>query len=119
MPSNPPAAAILERLAPERWPLSLDLLPSEAVLVGGAVRDALLDRLKPQPCSRPDALPGQSAGGQLRGARPGAGHGPSGAAGLDRGHRPTGRFKPRGGPATPGLPPQRHRPAAAWACAAD
>ena len=49
MPSNPPAATILERLAPERWPLPLDLLPAEAVLVGGAVRDALLDRLKPQP----------------------------------------------------------------------
>jgi len=49
MPSTPPATAILERLAPERWPLPLDLLPAEAVLVGGAVRDALLDRLKPQP----------------------------------------------------------------------
>ena len=49
MPSYPPATAILERLAPERWPLPLDLLPAEAVLVGGAVRDALLDRLKPQP----------------------------------------------------------------------
>ncbi len=33
MPSNPPATAILERLAPERWPLPLDLLPAEAVLV--------------------------------------------------------------------------------------
>lgn len=49
MPSTPPAIAILERLAPQRWPLPLDLLPKAAVLVGGAVRDALLDRLKPQP----------------------------------------------------------------------
>ena len=49
MPSNPSATAILERLAPQRWPLPLDLLPAGAVLVGGAVRDALLARLKPQP----------------------------------------------------------------------
>ena len=49
MTSNPSANAILERLAPQHWPLPLDLLPAEAVLVGGAVRDALLDRLKPQP----------------------------------------------------------------------
>ena len=49
MPSTTPAIAILERLAPQRWPLPLDLLPKAAVLVGGAVRDALLDRLKPQP----------------------------------------------------------------------
>ena len=49
MPSEPSALAILERLAPQRWPLPLDLLPEETALVGGAVRDALLDRLKPQP----------------------------------------------------------------------
>ena len=49
MPSNPAATTILERLAPQRWPLPLDLLPAGAVLVGGAVRDALLARLKPQP----------------------------------------------------------------------
>lgn len=49
MPSEPSAVAILERLAPQRWPLPLDLLPEETALVGGAVRDALLDRLKPQP----------------------------------------------------------------------
>ncbi len=49
MPSETSALAILERLAPQRWPLPLDLLPEETVLVGGAVRDALLDRLKPQP----------------------------------------------------------------------
>jgi len=49
MPSGPAADAILERLAPQRWPLPLDRLPKETALVGGAVRDALLDRLKPQP----------------------------------------------------------------------
>ena len=49
MPSTTPAIVILERLAPQRWPLPLKLLPTGAVLVGGAVRDALLDRLKPQP----------------------------------------------------------------------
>ena len=49
MHSEPSALAILERLAPQRWPLPLDLLPKETALVGGAVRDALLDRLKPQP----------------------------------------------------------------------
>ena len=49
MPSEPAADAILERLAPQRWPLPLDRLPKETALVGGAVRDALLDRLKPQP----------------------------------------------------------------------
>ena len=49
MPSEPSALAILERLAPQRWPLPLDLLPEKTALVGGAVRDALLDRLKPQP----------------------------------------------------------------------
>ena len=39
----------MERLTPQRWPLPLDLLPEKTALVGGAVRDALLDRLKPQP----------------------------------------------------------------------
>ena len=47
MPSNSPATAILERLAPQRWPLPLDLLPAGAMLVGST--DALLARLKPQP----------------------------------------------------------------------
>ena len=36
-------------LAPERWPLDASLLPADALLVGGAVRDALLGRLADQP----------------------------------------------------------------------
>ena len=35
MPSEPSALAILERLAPQRWPLPLDLLPEKTALVGG------------------------------------------------------------------------------------
>ncbi|MEN9387096.1 MAG: hypothetical protein RLZZ255_72 [Cyanobacteriota bacterium] len=44
---NPAGAAELAwlRLQPERWPLPPDAFPREAALVGGAVRDALLDRL--------------------------------------------------------------------------
>ena len=38
-----------QRLEPERWPLPLDAFPSEAALVGGAVRDALLNRLASTP----------------------------------------------------------------------
>ena len=38
-----------ERLAPTQWPLPLDRLPQGTVLVGGAVRDGLLDRLRDQP----------------------------------------------------------------------
>ncbi len=34
----------LTALSPETWPFSLELLPPEACLVGGAVRDALLGR---------------------------------------------------------------------------
>jgi len=37
------------RLAPQSWPLPLEALPSGTVLVGGAVRDALLGRLAPRP----------------------------------------------------------------------
>lgn len=37
------------RLHPQRWPLPPEAFPAGAALVGGAVRDALLDRLPPQP----------------------------------------------------------------------
>ena len=37
------------RLAPAEWPLPLARLPQGTVLVGGAVRDGLLDRLQDQP----------------------------------------------------------------------
>ena len=37
------------RLAPAQWPLPLAQLPQGTVLVGGAVRDGLLDRLPDQP----------------------------------------------------------------------
>ena len=37
------------RLNPERWPLKPSQLPDGAILVGGAVRDALLNRLPPCP----------------------------------------------------------------------
>lgn len=40
--SNPNIAA--SALSPDHWPFSLELLPPQAYLVGGAVRDALLGR---------------------------------------------------------------------------
>ena len=43
------AALAWERLQPQRWPLPRQAFPAGAALVGGAVRDALLDRLPPQP----------------------------------------------------------------------
>jgi tRNA nucleotidyltransferase (CCA-adding enzyme) len=48
---NPAGAAeqAWRRLQPERWPLPQDAFPQEAALVGGAVRDALLDRLGDAP----------------------------------------------------------------------
>lgn len=48
---NPAGLAELawQRLQPQGWPLPLGAFPAEAALVGGAVRDALLDRLAPQP----------------------------------------------------------------------
>ena len=48
---NPAGLAELawQRLQPETWPLPPEAFPAEATLVGGAVRDALLDRLGPQP----------------------------------------------------------------------
>ena len=38
-----------QRLAPQRWPLPLEAFPAGTALVGGAVRDALLDRLGERP----------------------------------------------------------------------
>ena len=48
---NPAGAAeqAWSRLQPERWPIPLAAFPHEAALVGGAVRDALLDRLGEAP----------------------------------------------------------------------
>jgi tRNA nucleotidyltransferase (CCA-adding enzyme) len=40
---------LLAALAPQRWPFDPALLPPGTVLVGGAVRDGLLGRLKQQP----------------------------------------------------------------------
>ena len=41
--------ALLERLNPDNWPLSIDQLPVGTALVGGAVRDGLLNRLQLRP----------------------------------------------------------------------
>jgi tRNA nucleotidyltransferase (CCA-adding enzyme) len=49
LPVDQLASALRVRLAPEGWPLPLGALPAGTVLVGGAVRDALLGRLAPQP----------------------------------------------------------------------
>lgn len=61
MPAGSPLAPILScgareqlaglrrALAPQRWPLDPALLPADALLVGGAVRDALLGRLGERP----------------------------------------------------------------------
>jgi tRNA nucleotidyltransferase (CCA-adding enzyme) len=43
------AAQLRHRLAVNQWPLSIDHLPADAALVGGAVRDGLLDRLADRP----------------------------------------------------------------------
>jgi len=43
------AQAAWQRLAPQRWPVPPDAFPPGTALVGGAVRDALLDRLGPTP----------------------------------------------------------------------
>lgn len=40
---------VRQRLAIDRWPLPVNLLPADATLVGGAIRDALLNRLPEQP----------------------------------------------------------------------
>ena len=50
MPAEPTAATQLwQRLNAPAWPLPLSALPPGSALVGGAVRDALLGRLAPQP----------------------------------------------------------------------
>ena len=43
------SALLWQRLAPERWPLPLDAWPAGTSLVGGAVRDGLLNRLGETP----------------------------------------------------------------------
>ena len=43
------AVLLWQRLAPECWPLPLDRLPQGTALVGGAVRDAWLNRLQLKP----------------------------------------------------------------------
>ena len=42
-------ALLWSRLVPERWPLPLDKLPQGTALVGGAIRDGLLNRLSSTP----------------------------------------------------------------------
>jgi len=49
LPFDQLARALRLRLAPEGWPLPLGALPAGTVLVGGAVRDALLGRLALRP----------------------------------------------------------------------
>jgi len=49
LPVDQLARALRLRLAPEGWPLPLATLPAGTVLVGGAVRDALLGRLAQRP----------------------------------------------------------------------
>ena len=55
-PATAPAAAqpftaplAWQRLQPQQWPLPPEAFPAGCALVGGAVRDALLDRLGPEP----------------------------------------------------------------------
>ncbi len=49
-PTPAAAAALLwQRLQPERWPIPRAALPADAALVGGAVRDGLLNRLAERP----------------------------------------------------------------------
>ena len=43
------ASLLLKRLAPEHWPVPLEAFPAGSALVGGAVRDALLNRLSSTP----------------------------------------------------------------------
>ena len=43
------ARQLMTRLQPHRWPIPLDRLPAGTVLVGGAVRDGLLNRLPEHP----------------------------------------------------------------------
>jgi tRNA nucleotidyltransferase (CCA-adding enzyme) len=55
------AALAWRRLAPERWPVPPDAFPPGTALVGGAVRDALLNRLTAQP-DLDLVLPGDAIG---------------------------------------------------------
>ena len=43
------ARQLMTRLQPQRWPIPLDHFPAGTVLVGGAVRDGLLNRLPEHP----------------------------------------------------------------------
>ena len=43
------ACQLMTRLQPQRWPIPLNRLPAGTVLVGGAVRDGLLNRLPEHP----------------------------------------------------------------------
>ena len=43
------ARQLMKRLQPQRWPIPLDRFPTGTVLVGGAVRDGLLNRLPEHP----------------------------------------------------------------------
>ena len=43
------ARQLMKRLQPQRWPIPLDRFPQGTVLVGGAVRDGLLNRLPKHP----------------------------------------------------------------------
>jgi tRNA nucleotidyltransferase (CCA-adding enzyme) len=43
------AGQLMTRLQPQRWPIPLDRFPAGTVLVGGAVRDGLLNRLTEHP----------------------------------------------------------------------
>ena len=46
---NDLAKLLLRRLNPDKWPLRIDQLPLGTALVGGAVRDGLLNRLQEKP----------------------------------------------------------------------
>lgn len=46
---NAPEQGLVDALAIEAWPLPLSLLPPRTALVGGAVRDGLLGRLRQRP----------------------------------------------------------------------
>ena len=107
-----------ERLAPAHWPLPLARLPGGTALVGGAVRDGLLNRLQEQPdldlVVPTDAIAltkalARGAPWHLCGVGRGTEHCSAGAWGLDGRHRPTGRCSHRRRPLAARLPPQCHR----------
>ena len=49
MPSGTSSDDILKQLVPQRWSLPPHRLPNGTALVGGAIRDALLGRMRDQP----------------------------------------------------------------------